>query len=325
MIQVRELTKYYGEHPAIRDLTFDIQRGEVIGFLGLNGAGKTTTLKILGCVLLPTSGRVVVDGLDVTQRPHEVRRRIGFLPDTPPLYNEMTVGAYLAFAARLRGVPARDTARRVAEAEEKTSLREVHGEMIGALSHGYRQRVGLAQALVHQPALLILDEPTAGLDPIQIVEMRNLMRRLRGDHTLLISSHILSEISQTCDRLLMIQEGQIVAQGTVEEIAGTVGSAGEIEIDAKGPADRVAAAVKTVSGVRAVSVIHDENGVVSLRVQAAADLRPAIVRAVVSHGLDLLRLDRSASRLEAVFLQLARSGERPKELNGVAAAERLPS
>jgi len=325
MIQVRELTKYYGERPAIRDLSFDIQRGEVIGFLGLNGAGKTTTLKILGCVLLPTSGRVVVDGLDVTQRPHEVRRRIGFLPDTPPLYNEMTVGAYLAFAARLRGVPARDTARRVAEAEDKTSLREVHGEMIGALSHGYRKRVGLAQALVHQPALLILDEPTAGLDPIQIVEMRNLMRRLKGEHTLLVSSHILSEISQTCDRLLMIQEGQIVAQGTVEEIAGTVGSAGEIEIDAKGPPDRVAAAVKTVSGVRSVSVIHDEHGVVSLRVQAAADLRPAIVRAVVSHGLDLLRLDRSASRLEAVFLQLARSGERPKELNGVTSPERLPS
>jgi ABC-2 type transport system ATP-binding protein len=324
MIQVRELTKYYGEHPAIRDLSFDIQRGEVIGFLGLNGAGKTTTLKILGCVLLPTSGRVVVDGLDVTQRPHEVRRRIGFLPDTPPLYNEMTVGAYLAFAARLRGVPARDTAKRVDEAEEKTSLRDMHGEMIGTLSHGYRKRVGLAQALVHQPALLILDEPTAGLDPIQIVEMRNLMRRLRGEHTLLVSSHILPEISQTCDRLLMIQEGQIVAQGTVEEIAGTVGGAGEIELDVVGPAARVVAAVKTVSGVRAVSVLHEENGVTSLRTQAAADQRPAIVRAVVAHGLDLLRLDRSASQLEGVFVQLARSGERPPELNGVS-AERKPS
>jgi ABC-2 type transport system ATP-binding protein len=317
MIQVRELTKYYGEHPAIRDLSFDIQRGEVIGFLGLNGAGKTTTLKILGCVLLPTSGRVVVDGLDVTQRPHEVRRRIGFLPDTPPLYAEMTVGDYLAFAARLRGVPARDTAGRVREAEDKTSLRDVHGEIIGSLSHGYRQRVGLAQALVHQPALLILDEPTAGLDPIQIVEMRNLMRRLRGEHTLLISSHFLSEISQTCDRLLVIQEGQIVAQGSEDEIAGAMGNAGEIELDVRGPGDRVAAAVKTVPGVRGATVTHEEAGVVSLRVQASADLRPAIVRAVVSHGLDLLRLDRSASRLESIFLQLAKTGERPAP-NGVA-------
>ena len=317
MIQVRELTKYYGEHPAIRDLSFDIQRGEVIGFLGLNGAGKTTTLKILGCVLLPTSGRVVVDGLDVLQRPHEVRRRIGFLPDTPPLYSEMTVGAYLTFAARLRGVPARDTAARVGEAEDKTSLRDVHGEIIGTLSHGYRQRVGLAQALVHRPALLILDEPTAGLDPIQIVEMRNLMRRLRGEHTLLISSHILPEISQTCDRLLVIEEGRIVAQGTVDEIGGAAGTIAEIEIEARGPADRVIAAVRTVAGVRGANVTRDENGVVSLRVEAEADLRPALVRAVVSHGLDLLRLDRSASQLESIFLQLAKGGDRPAP-NGVA-------
>src|SRR4051812_28731399 len=266
MIQVRELTKYYGERPAIRDLSFDIQRGEVIGFLGLNGAGKTTTLKILGCVLLPTSGRVVVDGLDVTARPHDVRKRIGFLPDTPPLYNEMTVGAYLAFAARLRGVAARDVTARVGEAEEKTGLRHVHGDMIASLSHGYRQRVGLAQALVHKPALLILDEPTAGLDPVQIVEMRNLMRTLRGEHTLLISSHFLSEISQTCDRLIVIQEGQIVAQGSEDEIAGTMGTAGEIELDARGPADRVVAAVKTVTGVRGASVTEDQGGVVSLRI-----------------------------------------------------------
>jgi ABC-2 type transport system ATP-binding protein len=309
MIQVRELTKYYGERPAIRDLSFDIDRGEVIGFLGLNGAGKTTTLKILGCVLLPTSGRVVVDGLDVTQRPHDVRRRIGFLPDTPPLYPEMTVGAYLTFAARLRGVPGRETAARVAEAEEKTSLRDVHHDVINSLSHGYRQRVGLAGALVHRPALLILDEPTAGLDPVQIVEMRNLMRRLRGEHTLLISSHFLAEISQTCDRLLVIQSGEIVAQGSEEELATTMGTAGEIELDVRAPADRVVAAVKSVPGVTGTTVLREENGEVSLRVLARADLRPAIVRAVVSHGLDLLRLDRSASRLESIFVKLAQNRE----------------
>jgi ABC-2 type transport system ATP-binding protein len=315
MIQVRELTKYYGERPAIRDLSFDIQRGEVIGFLGLNGAGKTTTLKILGCVLLPTSGRVVVDGLDVTQRPHDVRRRIGFLPDTPPLYPEMTVGAYLTFAARLRGVPARESAARVTEAEEKTSLRDVHDDVISSLSHGYRQRVGLAGALVHKPALLILDEPTAGLDPVQIVEMRNLMRRLRGEHTLLISSHFLAEISQTCDRLLVIQSGEIVAQGSEEELATTMGTSGQIELDVRAPGDRVVAAVKTVNGVTGATLLREENGEVTVRVHARADLRPAIVRAVVSHGMDLLRLDRSASRLESIFIELARSRE---SANGVS-------
>jgi ABC-2 type transport system ATP-binding protein len=308
MIQVRELTKYYGDRPAIRDISFDIDRGEVIGFLGLNGAGKTTTLKILGCVLLPTSGRVVVDGLDVTQRPHDVRRRIGFLPDLPPLYNEMTVGAYLTFAARLREVPAREVAARVAEAEEKTALQEVHDDVIGSLSHGYRQRVGLAQALVHKPALLILDEPTAGLDPVQIVEMRNLIRRLRGEHTLLISSHFLAEISQTCDRLLVIQAGEIVAQGSEETLASTMGTPPEIELDVRAPAERAVAAVRTVPGVIQVNVARDEGGEVSLRVQARDDIRAALVRTVVSHGLDVLRLDRGASRLESIFIQLARTG-----------------
>jgi ABC-2 type transport system ATP-binding protein len=319
MIQVRELTKYYGERPAIRNLSFDIDRGEVIGFLGLNGAGKTTTLKILGCVLLPTSGSVVVDGLDVTQRPHDVRRRIGFLPDLPPLYNEMTVGAYLSFAARLREVPARDVAARVAEAEEKTALSEVHGDVIGSLSHGYRQRVGLAQALVHRPALLILDEPTAGLDPVQIVEMRKLIQRLRGEHTLLISSHFLAEISQTCDRLLVIRSGEIVAKGSEETLAATMGTP-EIELDVRASADRAMGAVRAVPGVADVRVEREEDGVVSLRVAAKEDLRPALVRAVVSHGLDVLRLDRSASRLESIFIQLARSGAQ-----GPGAQEGKPS
>jgi ABC-2 type transport system ATP-binding protein len=323
MIQVRELTKYYGERPAIRDLSFDIARGEVIGFLGLNGAGKTTTLKILGCVLLPTSGRVVVDGLDVLQRPHEVRRRIGFLPDTPPVYPEMTVGGYLAFAARLRGVGARDTAARVTEAEERTDLRHMHDEVIGSLSHGYRQRVGVAQALVHKPALLILDEPTAGLDPMQIVEMRKLIRDLRGDHTLLISSHFLAEISQTCDRLLVIQAGEIVAQGSEDELAATMGGAGGIELDARAPADRLVAAVRSVPGVTGVTILREGNGESSVRVLGAGDLRAAVVRAVVSHGVDVLRLDRSASRLESIFIELARNERGPA--NGVSATAGRPS
>jgi ABC-2 type transport system ATP-binding protein len=317
MIEVRQLTKYYGEHAAIRDLNFDIQRGEVIGFLGLNGAGKTTTLKVLGCLLLPTSGHVVVDGVDVLVNPHEVRRKIGFLPDTPPLYGEMTVNRYLTFAARLRGVSAKDAPLRVAEVEEKTALLEVAGELISSLSHGFRQRVGLAQAMVHKPSLLILDEPTSGLDPRQVVEMRNLIRQLRGEHTLLISSHFLAEISQTCDRLLVIKDGELVAQGTEQELAASLGTAHEIEVTIKGNAARAQEAARGVLGVTKVEITREEGLEVSLRVLAASDVRAQLARTLVLAGLDLLRFDRGSSRLESVFIHLSRSGpDGETEANG---------
>ncbi len=326
MIEVRQLTKYYGEHAAIRDLSFDIKRGEVIGFLGLNGAGKTTTLKILGCLLLPTSGKVVVDGVDVLANPHEVRKKIGFLPDLPPLYGEMSVGSYLTFAARLRGVSAKDAPARVAEVEEKTALRDVHEELISSLSHGYRQRVGLAQAMVHRPTLLILDEPTAGLDPVQIVEMRNLIRQLRGDHTLLISSHFLAEISQTCDRLLVIQAGEIVAAGTEHELGANLGTSHEIEVTVKGSAARAQDAARGVLGVSKVEVVQDAGGEVSMRISALSDVRAQLARTLVLAGLDLLRFERGATRLEHIFIQLARTGsaEGPPD-NGAAAGGRRPS
>jgi ABC-2 type transport system ATP-binding protein len=308
MIEVKDLTKYYGEHAAIHDLTFNIERGEVIGFLGLNGAGKSTTLKILGCVLLPTAGDVRVDGIDIAKAPHEIRRRIGFLPDSPPLYNEMTVGRYLTFAAQLRGVAGGDTAARVAEAEEKTATRHVHDELISSLSHGFRQRVGVAQALVHNPKLLILDEPTSGLDPLQIIEMRSLIRNLRGAHTILLSSHILSEISQTCDRLLVIQDGEIVAQGTEQELASRMGAGGSVEVEVASAAGRrVVDLAATVPGVSGVTIVREADGVVLVRMQAAADLRPKIARVLVNGGLDLLRIDRGAAQLESIFLQLTKT------------------
>lgn len=321
MIEVEGLTKYYGEHAAIEDLGFAIERGEVIGFLGLNGAGKSTSLKILGCVLLPTSGRVVIDGYDAVRDPHEVRKRIGFLPDTPPLYDEMSVDGYLRFVARLRGVSSGEAAARVAEAEEKTALTDVHDQVIGTLSHGYRQRVGLAQALVHRPRLLILDEPASGLDPEQIVEMRALLRRLRGEHTILLSSHNLPEVAQTCDRLLVINRGRLVAAGTEEELVGRLGGASRgvvVEVP-RAMVERARAALIGAAGVREVTEEEgaapgDPSGGPAARlvVDAPTEARAELVRTLVTAGVDLLGLElagpRQSAQLESIFLRLTRPG-----------------
>lgn len=304
MIQVEGLTKYYGNQAAIQDLKFEIARGEVIGFLGLNGAGKTTTLKVLGCVLLPTSGRVEIDGYDVVENPHEIRKRIGFLPDTPPLYGEMTVRGYLTFVAQLRGVSSEQVPVRVDKVEEQTALREADGELISSLSHGYRQRLGVAQALVHNPALLILDEPTGGLDPVQIVEMRRLILGLKGGHTILISSHILSEISQTCDRLLIIQSGEIVAQGTEQELATRLGGASHIELEVQGSGERAVGLLRAVAGVQSVSLQNQGDQTATIRVEAPLELRPQLVRSLVKADVDLLRLERISEKLESIFLKL---------------------
>lgn len=309
MIEVEGLTKYYGRHAAIRNLTFTINRGEVIGFLGLNGAGKTTTLKVLGCVLLPTSGRVRIDGLDVVENPHEVRKRIGFLPDLPPLYDEMTVGGYLSFVAQLRGVGAQAARERVVAAEEQMALRDADTEVISSLSHGYRQRLGVAQALVHNPALLVLDEPTSGLDPVQIVEMRALIRNLRGSHTILISSHILSEISQTCDRLLIIQAGEIVAQGTEDDLARKLGGGGFIELEVRSPGQRALDALRAVPGVESAALEREQDGLATVKLRAPLELRPKINRALVAADIDLFRMDRVAEKLESIFLKLTHGKE----------------
>lgn len=308
MIQVDQLSKYYGARAAIRNLTFRIDAGEVVGFLGLNGAGKTTTLRILGSVLLPTSGTVRLAGQDLLSAPRQLRARIGFLPETPPLYEDMTVGEYLAFVAGLRLVdPARIPAR-VTETEERTGLADLDDERISTLSHGYRQRVGVAQALVHGPDVLLLDEPANGLDPVQNVEMRTLIRSLRGDHTVLVSSHILPEIAQTCDRLLVVRDGELVAQGSESELEERLGVGTGVELEIAGPVEAVATALRAVPGVRAVAVQPVAGGRAVLRVEAPDALRPALAQTALAAGAQLFRLDVSADRLESLFLKLAGRG-----------------
>ena len=308
MIQVEQLSKYYGARAAIRNLSFRIDSGEVVGFLGLNGAGKTTTLRILGCVLLPTSGTVRLDGQDLLTAPRQLKARIGFLPETPPLYEDMSVGEYLAFVAGLRAVEPGRIRGRVTETEERTGLAALDDERISTLSHGYRQRVGVAQALVHAPDVLLLDEPANGLDPVQNVEMRALIRSLRGDHTVLVSSHILPEIAQTCDRLLVVRDGELVAQGSEAELEERLGLGSGVELEVGGPVEAVAAALRALPGVRAVTVQPVAGGRSVLRVDAPDALRPALAQVALAAGAQLFRLDVSADRLESLFLKLAGRG-----------------
>lgn len=321
MIEISDLYKYYGDRKAIGPLSFSIEAGEIVGLLGLNGAGKTTTLRILACDLLPSAGRVLVDGLDVVDHPHEVRSRIGYLPDRPPLYEEMSVRAFLHFAARLRGVDPGAADKRVAEALAVTQLEDVAADPISALSHGYKQRVGIAQAIVHKPRLLVLDEPISGLDPVQIVEMRSLLRSLRGEHTIVLSSHILSEISETCDRILVIRDGEIGAQGTEQELSAKLLHGVRVELTVRGPAAEgagyrvtrgeaaraieIARELEGVTSVEQLATAEPGSDVVSFAVEAERDVRAALCAELVQAGIGILEVKRSERELESVFLRLA--------------------
>lgn len=225
MIEVSGLTRYYGEFAALKDVSFSVREGEIIGLLGLNGAGKSTTLKVLAGLIPPSKGKVTIDGIDVAEASDDLKARIGYLPEDPPLYRDMTVSAFLAYIGRLKGMSAADVRKRVPEVVALTDLGGRENQVIGTLSHGYRKRVGIAQAVIHNPRLVILDEPISGLDPKQIIEMRKVIRNLGKGRAVMISSHILSEISQTCDRLVVLHEGRLLAQGTEDELATGLGDA----------------------------------------------------------------------------------------------------
>jgi ABC-2 type transport system ATP-binding protein len=323
MIEVQKVTKYYGSHPAVHDLSFTIEAGECVGFLGLNGAGKTTTLRLLSCLLLPTSGRVSIKGFDAEEQPHEIRKLIGFLPDRPPVYPEMTVRAYLSFAGKLRQMSTGGVTKRMPKVLEDCGLTHVADEPIQHLSHGYQQRVGIAQAIIHDPTLLILDEPIQGLDPVQIVEMRDMITRLRGKHTILLSTHILSEIEHTCDRILMLHEGRIRAQGTEEELSVRFGTKGgqvlELEVrvpdDApEGHGDSTRSLARQVLGevpnvVEVESGTLDASRVCTVTVRTDAEVRELVAAALIQAGFGLRRLEVTSGALEDIFVQLSKEDQ----------------
>jgi ABC-2 type transport system ATP-binding protein len=310
MIVVDNVSKYYGSRRAVADLSFEIREGECIGFLGLNGAGKSTTLRLLSCLLLPTSGRISVRGLDVVTHPHEIRKLIGYLPDTPPLYPEMTVREYLDFTGRLRRLSGAELDKRRDRVISVCSLKDVARSQISQLSHGYRQRVGIAQAIIHAPSLLILDEPIQGLDPVQIVEMRKMIGELRGEHTILLSTHILTEIEATCDRILVMHQGHIAAQGTEEQLGAKLLANQTLELEVRGSVDALKAALAPISAVRKLQIEPRAatHGTVLAHLQLDDGAREQVSRAIVEAGLGLLAMHTESNGLEAVFLQLSSSG-----------------
>jgi ABC-2 type transport system ATP-binding protein len=306
VIEVQHLTKRYGPVTAVDDVSFTVERGEILGFLGPNGAGKTTTMRVLTGYMPPSEGRAIVAGYDVFDQPIEAKRRTGYLPETPPLYPDMTVRDYLTFVARIKGVPRNDRKARIGEMMVKTRIDDVADRACGKLSKGYRQRVGLAQALLHNPEVLILDEPTAGLDPKQIIETRELIKGFAGDHTIILSTHILPEVSQTCQRVVIINKGKVVAVDTPENLTSRLRGSETmyLQVDAQG-AD-AAAMLQGVPGVKRVAVADTKQQVVGFEIDSdkGRDVRRELAAAVVGRGWGLLEMRPMRLSLEEIFLHV---------------------
>jgi ABC-2 type transport system ATP-binding protein len=306
MIDVQNLTKRYGRTTAVNGISFKVEKGEILGFLGPNGAGKTTTMRILPGYLPATDGTATVAGYDVFKQPLEVKKRVGYTPETPPLYPDMQVGEFLDFCARIKGVPGDQRAARVDEAAEKCRVADVRKKQIGRLSKGYRQRVGLAQAILNNPDVLILDEPTAGLDPKQIIETRELIKGLGGEHTVVLSTHILPEVAVTCGRVVIINQGRVVAEDTPDNLTRRLRGSAALKVDVRGDARVSEDALRAVPGVAQVSAQHAdaESSTFEVTPEPGRDVRAEIARALVGRGLDLLGLGQVGMSLEEIFLRL---------------------
>ena len=325
MITVKGLTKRYAHNTAVNDISFEVQKGQIVGFLGPNGAGKTTTMRMLTCFLTPSAGTATVAGFDILEQPFEVKKRIGYLPETPPVYPEMRISEYLTFVGQLKGLSGSDLRTRVDYSCERCAVADVKDKIIGKLSKGYRQRVGLAQAIIHNPDVLILDEPTAGLDPKQINETRDLIKSLAGDHTIILSTHILPEVSQTCEQVIIINKGKVVATDSVSNLQGRARSGESVllEVGARsGSVDSVAVQRKLEQVAGVTRVVFKEDGqrnvVFEVEGQKGRSLRGDLARCVVESGWDLNELRAASMSLEEIFLQLT-GEEAPAELAEVAA------
>lgn len=314
MIKVEGLSKRYARNLAVDNISFEVEKGQIVGFLGPNGAGKTTTMRVLTCFLPPSAGGATVAGYDVLKNPMEVKKRIGYLPETPPVYPEMEVCEYLEFVGQLKGIPRANLARRVAEVSERCSVADVSKKLIGRLSKGYRQRVGLAQAIIHNPDVLILDEPTAGLDPKQIIETRQLIKELSGSHTIILSTHILPEVEQTCERVVIISKGKLVATDSVQNLTNRLRGAEAVSVEVEGRGAELDTSViqrklEQVSGVSRVIFKETRLSRHQFEVESlqGKSVRAEVARAVVEAGWNLTELRAVGFSLEDVFLQLTAS------------------
>ena len=304
MIRAQNLAKYYGAHAAVHDISLQVEPGEVVGLLGLNGAGKTTTMGLLSGLVAPTSGTVHIAGFNLGTHPRAARAQLGFLPERPPLYLDMTVLAYMHFVAAIHGIPRRERAAHVHDALQSTDLTHVRDVMIGTLSHGYQRRVGIAQTVVHAPQAILLDEPTGGLDPIQVVHMRRLIQRLRGQRAIVVSSHVLTEIQALCDRIIVLEGGRVAAQGTEQELAARVQQATVVHVEVAAPQAAVMAALEGLAGVGPMQVLRAAPEVTRLRLRLTRDVRADIARRLVQADLALIEMAPARAALEQTFLAL---------------------
>lgn len=314
MIEISHLVKKYGGHYAVKDLDVTIQDGRIYGFLGPNGAGKSTTMNIITGYLAPTSGEVKIDGYDIMKEPEAAKKRIGYLPEVPPLYPDMTVGEYLRFAAQLKKIPSGQRAKEVQRCMELAQISEVKSRLIANLSKGYKQRVGLAQAVLGNPGIIILDEPTVGLDPKQMIEIRQLICSLGEKHTVILSSHILSEVSAVCDEILIISQGKLVASDTPEGLAEKQKGASILKLSAKGRKEDLENVLQNLPGTEGYTVRQEKEEVVAeIREGAGQDVREGLFYALAEKKMPILSLERSGGSLEEIFLQLTESAKKEGE------------